>query len=175
MSVKTSIFVVLGLLVFLGFKSKLRSLNNHDFYMFFVSEALLVLLYFNLDFWFRRPFLWPHILSWIFLFISIMMAVSGFFGLTKYGKPIGNFENTTQLVTRGIYSRIRHPLFASLIFLNTGILLKDVSLKSIVPCFISIAFLVAASKVEERENLAKFGDAYEDYKKATKNYIPFII
>lgn len=174
MNVKTSIFVVLALLAFLGFRGKLRSFKNHDFYMFFVNEALLVLLYFNVDFWFHRPFSWYQVLSWIFLLISIVVALSGFFGLKKYGKPIKNFENTTQLVTRGIYSYIRHPLYASLIFLNIGILMKNVSLKPFIPCFISLAFLVAASKVEERENLTKFGHAYDNYKKATKSYIPFI-
>jgi protein-S-isoprenylcysteine O-methyltransferase Ste14 len=174
MTVKASIFLVLVLFVFLGFRSKLRSFKSHDFYMFFVSEALLVLLYFNVDFWFRSPFSWHQILSWVFLSLSIVVALSGFFGLIKYGKPIKNFENTTLLVTRGIYGYIRHPLYTGLMFLDIGILLKDVSLKSFIPFFISLVFLVAASKVEEQENLAKFGQAYDNYRKATKNYLPFI-
>jgi len=175
MTVKSLIFVLLALFVFLGFRYKLRSHKSHDFYMFFVSEALLVLLYFNVDFWFRSPFSWHQILSWIVLFISIIMALSGFFGLIKHGRPIRDFEDTTQLVTRGIYRFIRHPLYASLIFFNMGIFMKNVSLKPLIPFFISLVFLVAASKVEEAENLAKFGHSYENYKKTTKNYIPFII
>jgi len=34
---------------------------------------------------------------------------------------------------------------------------------------------VAASRVEERENLAKFGDAYREYALRTKRYVPLIV
>ena len=171
---KISIFVILALLIFIHFRRGLRSFTNHGFYMFFAFEALLLLLFFNVDFWFGKAFSWYQILSWVFLFISALLALSGFYCLKKYGKLIEGWEDTTHLITQGIFRYIRHPLYSSLILLAIGILLKNVTLKSLAACFISIAFLVAASKVEEKENCVKFGSIYNSYKKATRSYIPFI-
>ena len=86
-------------------------------------------------------------------------ALSGFYGLRQYGKPIDDWENTTHLITEGVFHYIRHPLYASLILLNLGIFLKNINLLSTVAYLISTGFLVAASKVEEKENHAKFGSA----------------
>ena len=174
MTVKIVIFVILALFIFFKFRRGLRSLTNHGFYMFFAFEALLVLLFFNIDFWISRAFTWYQILSWISLVASALLALIGFYSLKKYGKSIEGWEDTTHLITQGIFRCIRHPLYSSLILLSIGFLLKNVTLQSIVACFISIVSLMAASKVEERENLAKFGSPYNGYKKVTKRYIPFI-
>ena len=93
----------------------------------------------------------------------------------KDGKPDDEWENTTLLINRGIFRYIRHPLYSSLILLVIGILLKRVTLLTIVLCSICILFLITASLVEERENFVKFGDAYTTYKRTTMRYIPFII
>jgi len=34
--------------------------------------------------------------------------------------------------------------------------------------------IVTTGKVEERENIQKFGDAYVEYMKATKMFIPYL-
>jgi protein-S-isoprenylcysteine O-methyltransferase Ste14 len=58
--------------------------------------------------------------------------------------------------------------------LAIGILLKNVALQPLISFFVCISFLVTASMVEEKENLAKFGDPYQTYANETKRYIPFI-
>ena len=60
-------------------------------------------------------------------------------------------------------------------FLTVGILLKKVSLPGISAFLATFGFLVAASVVEERENLAKFGDEYRQYMRHTKRYVPLIV
>jgi protein-S-isoprenylcysteine O-methyltransferase Ste14 len=109
------------------------------------------------------------------LVVSAFIAISGFYNLKKYGKPDDEWENTTLLINRGIFRYIRHPLYSSLILLVIGILLKRVTLLTIVLCSICILFLITASLMEERENFVKFGDAYTTYKRTTMRYIPFII
>ncbi len=37
------------------------------------------------------------------------------------------------------------------------------------------AFLIATAKVEEKENVLKFGDQYVAYMKKTKMFVPFLI
>ena len=105
---------------------------------------------------------------------SLLFALSGFYGLKRYGKPVDDWEDTTHLITQGIFHYIRHPLYSSLILLNLGIFLKNVTLLSTIACLIATVFLVTASKVEEKENHAKFGSAYEEYMMKTKHYFPFI-
>ena len=175
MTAKIVIFLIIALLIFLTFRPALRSVTSHGFYVFFAFESLLALLFFNIGFWAVNVLSWYQILSWIFLVSSAFIAISGFYNLKKYGKPDDEWENTTVLINRGIFRYIRHPLYSSLILLVLGILLKRVTLLTIVLCSICILFLITASLMEERENLVKFGDAYTNYKRTTIRYIPFIL
>ena len=174
MTVKIVIFSMLAILIFIKFRKAFGSYSRHDFYMFFAFESLLALLFLNIGFWFHSDFSWYQMPSWILLTASLLFALSGFYGLKQYGKPIDDWENTTHLITQGIFHYIRHPLYSSLILLNLGIFLKNVTLLSTIACLISTGFLVTASKVEEKENHAKFGSAYEEYMMKTKHYFPFI-
>lgn len=175
MVIKGIFFVVIALFLFLMFRSELRSLKSHGFYVFFALESLLVLVFLNLGIWSSGGFLRYPLISCILLLISALLAVSGFYGLRRYGKAVGDWENTTHLIRQGIFQYIRHPLYSSLILLNIGIFLRNVSWMGAVACCFSVVFLVAASKVEERENIEKFGENYHSYMGATKHYIPFII
>ena len=175
MTAKIVIFVIIALLIFIKFRPELRSVTTHGFYVFFAFESLLALIFVNMYFSAVHVVLLYQIISWIFLVVSAFIAISGFYNLKKDGKPDDEWENTTLLINRGIFRYIRHPLYSSLILLVIGILLKRVTLLTIVLCSICILFLITASLVEERENFVKFGDAYTTYKRTTMRYIPFIL
>jgi len=174
MTVKITVFVILALLIFLKFRSELKSFAKHDFYMFFAFESLLVLMFFNIHAFVEGIFSWYHVISWVLLLISASLALSGFYSLKTRGRAVEGWEETTHLITGGIFRYTRHPLYASLILLGTGIFIKNITLQSAIPVFVAISFLVAASIVEEKENLRKFGSAYDEYRKTSKAYIPFI-
>jgi len=165
---------MLALLIFIKFRKELGLFSSHGFYMFFAFESLLALIFLNIGFLFNSGFSWYQMPSWILLTASLLFVLSGFYGLKRYGKPIDDWENTTQLITQGIFRYIRHPLYSSLILLNLGIFLKNVTLLSTIACFVCTGFFVTASKVEEKENYAKFGSAYKEYVMKTKHYFPFI-
>ena len=175
MTAKIVIFVIIALLIFIKFRPELRSVTTHGFYVFFAFESLLALIFVNMYFSAVHVVLLYQIISWIFLVVSAFIAISGFYNLKKYGKPDDEWENTTLLINRGIFRYIRHPLYSSLILLVIGILLKRVTLLTIVLCSICILFLITASLIEERENLVKFGDGYTNYKTTTMRYLPFIL
>ena len=84
-------------------------------------------------------------------------------------------ENTTVLIKRGSYKCIRHPLYSSLLLFGWGVFFKNPSLLSALLVVVASAFLVATARVEEMENVRKFGDDYVSYMKETKMFIPFII
>jgi len=84
-------------------------------------------------------------------------------------------KNTTVLVKRGSYKYIRHPLYSSLLLFGWGVFFKNPSLLSAFLVIVASAFLVATARVEEMENLQKFGNDYVAYMRETKMFIPFLI
>jgi protein-S-isoprenylcysteine O-methyltransferase Ste14 len=96
--------------------------------------------------------------------------------LRNRGKPQGHFEYTTALVTDNVYRYIRHPMYASLFLLATGVALKQ---PTYWPALVVYAIVVAAvygtAKAEEQDTLATFGATYAAYMKTSKMFIPFVL
>jgi protein-S-isoprenylcysteine O-methyltransferase Ste14 len=105
---------------------------------------------------------------------SIPPGIQGFYLLKKFGRSKGKFEDTTNLVAQGAYRYIRHPMYASLILLGLGALLKNISLGTILLAFVNIFALYLTAKADEKEMLNRFGGEYAAYMKKTKIFIPFI-
>lgn len=171
--IRLIIFGCLGLLVFLKFRSELRRPKSHGFYMFFAFEALLLLGYLNIQL--SGAVNGPRILSVILCLCAGLMAFSGFYGLKRYGRPGKDWEDTTRLIQQGIFRWIRHPLYTSLMLLALGLLLNHLSSGAVLAFGVAFVFLFLASRIEEKENLEKFGDEYRSYQKKTKRYLPFLI
>lgn len=154
--------------------ASLRHPHSHGFFRFFAFESILALILLNVEHWFRDPFSALQILSWLLLLSSLILAAHGFYLLRMIGRPEGGIENTTTLVMRGAYRYIRHPLYASLLLLGWGAFFKHLSLLGVILVLATSAFLVATAKVEEAENLHKFGSDYARYMKTTKMFLPFL-
>ena len=156
--------------------------RSHGFFRFFAFEAILGLILLNASVWFLHPFSVRQIVSWSLLVVSILLAVHGFILLRRLGKPDSTIddttrlgiEKTTRLVTIGAYRYIRHPLYASLLFLSWGAFLKQPSLLGALMAVVSAIALYATARVEERENLNNFGAEYAEYMERTKMFIPLV-
>ena len=94
---------------------------------------------------------------------------------TADGSPVFEWENTESLVTTGIYRYIRHPMYSSLLFLAWGVLLKSVSIMTFVLAVIASLAIAATAKAEEAENVAQFGQSYNDYMTRTRRFVPFLL
>lgn len=147
----------------------------HGIARFFAFESVFLLFLLNYRVWFNDPLSPVHLLSWFLLIISIYPVTAGFLLLKRDGKPDSNFENTSILVKSGIYGYIRHPLYLSIFLLGTGIMLKDPGLPQIILGIINTIAIILTALVEEKEMISKFGDAYREYMKETKMFIPFVI
>jgi protein-S-isoprenylcysteine O-methyltransferase Ste14 len=170
------IFFVLGtsgiILISLHSAGKLRS---YGLFRFFAFESLLILILLVSENWFRDPLSIPQILSWLLLIGSIIEVSAGFYMLRSLGKTRTEIDDTSELVTRGIYNYIRHPLYGSLMLLGWGAFLKDISTLSLVLALLISGFSIAIAKVEEKEDIRKFGERYISYKHKTKMFIPFLV
>ncbi len=152
----------------------LRRPGSHGFYRFFAWEIILGMLLINVRGWFVHPFAWYQVISWILLFTSFIPIISGVYLLRHVGKPTDALEATTHLVQSGIYRFIRHPLYASLLYLAWGIFFKSPSLLDGCLVVVATAFLYATARADEAECLVKFGEEYAVYMKKTKLFIPFV-
>jgi protein-S-isoprenylcysteine O-methyltransferase Ste14 len=130
----------------------------HGIYRFFSFESILLLVLLCAPVWFAHPWKWNQLISWVMLFGAIPLPLYGFHALRTAGKPEGQIENTTALVTSGIYRHIRHPLYASLILLGTGIFFKNITPVTTACALLNLLALVATAKAEEHEMIKKFGD-----------------
>lgn len=177
------IFVVGSIpIVWLSRRSFLRP-TYHGFPRFFAFEAILALVVLNAPYWFARPFVVRQLVSWLLLSVSGVLIVWSVVLLRRVGashptekqSPMFELENTGKLVTTGIYHYLRHPMYSSLLFLIWGVLLKSISIGTLVLAGLATLALIATAKFEEAEDVARFGQAYRDYMKRTRRFVPFLV
>lgn len=179
---KLALFVVASGGLYGISRKAIRVAFSHGFFRFFAWEAILALILVNIDTWFHDPFSVPQIVSWIFLVVSLLYLIRGVHLLQVMGKPDNTreddtllaFEKTSVLVTAGLFRYIRHPLYASLLFLAWGAFLKQAVWHSACLAAVATICLVATAKADERECLQQFGASYKEYMSRTKMFVPFL-
>jgi protein-S-isoprenylcysteine O-methyltransferase Ste14 len=182
MVIKLVIFLISSALIIYLSRRSLINRESHGFYRFFAWEAIVALILLNVDHWFVDKFAFRQLVSWTFLFISawlvtesIVLIIAGKPKATRKDEALFKFEKTTQLVTKRIYKYIRHPMYSSLIFLTWGAFFKGIDLITFSLAIIATVFLVLSALREEKENIAYFGDAFREYMKVTKRFVPFVV
>lgn len=79
-----------------------------------------------------------------------------------------------ELVTTGVYSVVRHPIYSAFAFVLTGVLLIYSNLYLLLLPFMYWAFLTALMKATEEKWLVdQFGKEYEDYCRRVNRCIPW--
>lgn len=92
------------------------------------------------------------------------ISFSAFIGLKK--------EDTKELVTSGIYARIRHPLYTALLLMLVGFVLFSPSYTNLVHAICIVVYLAVGIYYEEKRLIATFGKAYEAYKRKVSMLFP---
>ena len=110
-----------------------------------------------------------HAVGTAFLIVGIWLWVSAAIKEKLQDKIVAN-----KLVTTGVYSVVRHPIYSAFAFVLTGILLIYSNLYLLLLPFIYWAFLTALMKVTEEKWLVdQFGKEYEDYCRQVNRCIPW--
>ena len=76
-------------------------------------------------------------------------------------------RQTNQAVTTGLYSRLRHPMYAGFVLWIAGWLLYHGALLSLVPGLIGVFNIVYWGRLEDDRLAKEYGQAYEDYRRLT--------
>jgi protein-S-isoprenylcysteine O-methyltransferase Ste14 len=170
--IELGIFILLSILL-LAFT--LSRPHRHRFPRFFAFESSFALVLLNARSWFLNPLSPRQLISWIFLASSLVLVLYGFRLLRIAGSPEGDIEDTTQLITIGAYRYIRHPIYCTFLLGGVGAFLKDPSVLGFLFFTLVFIFVFVTAKVEEEDNIKKFGDEYLAYMKTTRMFLPFLI
>ncbi|MBS0343188.1 MAG: isoprenylcysteine carboxylmethyltransferase family protein [Proteobacteria bacterium] len=159
--------------------------RSHGFYRFFAVECIFGLIWINLPVWGDDPALAPtQFVALVLLAASVWLPLHAVRRLRRQGRPSGatrvdgallGFEKTTRLVTTGAFKYIRHPMYTSLICLAWGVFLQRFTWLGLVLVLASTALLFITAMREESECLAHFGEAYRDYMRGTRRFVPYLL
>ena len=119
------------------------------------------------------------IIGIILLVIGGSLRIISRVTLTKAGFNIVNsyklqIVKNHQLITGGIYSHIRHPLYLGEMSRNIGFALILSSFYGTILMIIADIFLLFRIEIEEKMLIDEFGHEYEKYKSKTKKFLPYV-
>ena len=102
----------------------------------------------------------------------ILLVLSGYLAKTGLSIVFGEVREKPNVIRKGIFGVIRHPVYMSEILLYLGFLMLSISLSAAALWIIAIVFLHYISRYEERQLLARFGKEYEQYMREVPMWIP---
>ena len=104
--------------------------------------------------------------GWGIMLLSAIFGWLPIFTLRRKGVVEGkSYIHTTVLVDSGVYRIIRHPQYLAGILLNIALFLITMHWSVLLLGLIAIVILYLDTFEEEKNNLEKFGDKYQEYQK----------
>ncbi|MGM0579436.1 MAG: methyltransferase family protein [Bacteroidota bacterium] len=92
------------------------------------------------------------------------ISFSQFLGIKKEEEP--------ELITHGIYARMRHPLYTALILGLVGFVIFNPTYTHLVHAICIMIYLFIGIHYEEKRLIARFGEEYMKYKEQTPMLFP---
>ena len=129
------------------------------------TPLMLYQLYLSWRFYNNLGMAWITNLGWLVLWISALFGWLPIYEFKKKGGVPENqsYVNTTNIVTTGVYSIVRHPQFLAGVLICLSMMLISQHPHSVVAGI--IAAIVYASEVNsaDRRLIEKFGEPYRKY------------
>ena len=138
---------------------------------FFSAIIIEVLLHFSFPL--RQFFVFPwRLLGLVFLAIGITLNVLADQTFKRLETTVKPFEESTALLTGGVFSISRNPMYLgmTLILLGIGNLLGSISPFTVVPVFVALLDQVFIVQ-EERMLMDTFGEQFRHYQSRVRRWI----
>lgn len=119
--------------------------------------------------------LWAQIVGDVFCVLGLFVTLWARTTLAGNWSSDVTFKQGHELIRRGPYRFVRHPIYTGLLMMCLGAAIEIARLHSwlAVP-LMAIAFWLKL-KQEERLMLSHFPDEYRDYQKQVKALVPFVL
>ena len=105
---------------------------------------------------------------------SFILVISGIIAWKGLNMVFGEEQKKPTVITEGVFSLVRHPIYLSAILLYFSMIIYSISLLSICVWLIIIGFYHFLGRYEEKLLMRKFGDKYNEYMKDVPMWIPKI-
>jgi protein-S-isoprenylcysteine O-methyltransferase Ste14 len=105
--------------------------------------------------------------------VGLTIALVGVFTLKKFYASTLVILNDHQLITHGIYRRVRHPIYLGVLIAVFGPPVYASSLWGSLAMAVLIPIFLNRIRMEEQLLIEEFGEAYEAYRRTTPKLIPF--
>ncbi len=122
--------------------------------------------------------IYSQILVWIGFILMIMGMGFNLLVRRELGKnwvPLSKTTEGQELVTSGIYSKIRHPFYASILILFLGVAVIALNVYALLFYILFIIAVIIRIKKEEKKLIDKFGDEYKVYREEVPMLLPKFI
>ena len=139
-------------------------------YLLIAMMAMLALHFLFPIAWIVPP-LW-NLLGLVFLVAGVIINLIADKAFHQAGTTVKPFEESSMLVTDGVFQISRNPMYLGFVLILTG---TAMLLRSLSPYLIILAFAFSVDrifiKVEEGMLAKKFGTAWKQYKSRTRRWL----
>jgi len=145
----------------------------------FVSvQFALIALIIASSFWEKKYFNRPNsyltdFIAFLFLSAGFLLLIISFMNFGQKITPNPVPGQSAILRTTGMYSKIRHPIYLSVLMLMFGCIFFSAAYYTFLIYIILIVFFIKKINFEEKHLVDKFPD-YKTYKSLTKKLLPYI-
>ncbi len=115
-----------------------------------------------------------NLISLSFIAVSIAIGLHAIIDMQLKNLNIQpSLKQNHKLITKGIYTYIRHPMYTSVLLLCFGLMLNNNTLATQVVMLILVIDLILKSNFEEKLLSKRFKN-YDEYRQKTGRFIPFL-
>lgn len=180
-------WLVLWILWWLAAFTSKRSVQRQTSGSRLLQSGLLLiglLLIFNIGRFFTQGWLIEHLIphteAWVFsgAALTVLGILIAFWARATLGSNWSGrvaIKQDHELIQRGPYAFVRHPIYTGLL---TG-MLGTVLVYGLARCFIGLLICVLAlwlkSQTEEQFMVQRFGSQYVQYRRRTRALVPFVL
>jgi len=109
--------------------------------------------------------------GWVLVMIvSNVMIIMGMILIIRGWQQV--YKSEGELVTTGIYARMRHPQYSGIILAATGFLIQWPTLLTLILFPFVVMMYHRLAMREEMDVLEKFEDAFRDYRRRVPAFVP---
>tara|TARA_Y100000589_G_scaffold295101_1_gene301195 strand:+ start:1067 stop:1540 length:474 start_codon:yes stop_codon:yes gene_type:complete len=150
--------------------SKIRSSKKELLLVF--SQFIIIALHFVKVNLFNQKIIYKEflIVNYVSNFLIVVASIFIIFSLKELGKsisPMPRPKQNSKLITSGIYTILRHPMYYSLIVISIGFFMKSFTIYNLILTILLMFIISNKIKIEE-EHLTKKFIKYNSYKKEVK-------
>jgi protein-S-isoprenylcysteine O-methyltransferase Ste14 len=130
---------------------------------------------------FRSRLLAPNRPSWLAMGAGFALIAAEAYVLVRVERELGSrrllghaeLTGTGEMFSGGLYAHVRHPRYTAMFgaVIGAALIARSPVLWGVLAIWCVLA--LTAIRLEERELAARFGPAYEDYRKHVPAFLPF--